>query len=75
MTPLIGNAEAIGPELAVPLEKVCSIIMKAREFDAKDPVTAPYPASNPSDDRSAAVLEDHEDDPSLRNSTRSSRRC
>lgn len=65
MTRVIEDVETGGPELAVPLEKVCFIIMKAREFDAKDPVTDPYPASNPSDDRSSAVLEDHEDDPVL----------
>ena len=52
-------------ELEVPLETVCFIIMKAREFDAKDPVTEPSPASNPSDDQSAAILEDHDDDPVL----------
>lgn len=51
------------PELAVALETVCFIIIKAREFDAKDEVTEPDPGSNPSDDRSAAVLEDHADDP------------
>jgi hypothetical protein len=39
--------------------------MEAREFDAKDPVTEPNPASNPSDDRSAAILEDNADDPVL----------
>ncbi|CAN7579748.1 DUF3775 domain-containing protein [Mesorhizobium amorphae] len=52
-------------ELEVPLGTVCFIIMKAREFDAKDPVTEPNPASNPSDDRYAAILEDHADDPVL----------
>lgn len=60
-----GNDDnAAEPELVVPLETVCFIIMKAREFDAKDEVTDPDPGSNPSDDRSAAVLEDHADDPS-----------
>jgi len=43
-------------------EKVCFIIMKAREFDAKDEVTEPDPGSNPSDDKEAAVLEDHTDE-------------
>jgi hypothetical protein len=43
--------------------KVCFIIMKARQFGAKDEVTEPDPGSNPSDDRDTAVLEDHEDDP------------
>ena len=49
--------------LTISPEKVCFIILKAREFDAKDEVTEPDPASNPSDDREAAVLEDHSDDP------------
>ncbi|MGA7488331.1 MAG: DUF3775 domain-containing protein [Xanthobacteraceae bacterium] len=49
--------------LAISPEKVCFIIIKAREFDAKDEVTEPDPASNPSDDRDTAVLEDHRDDP------------
>jgi hypothetical protein len=52
-------------ELEVPLETACFIIMKARQFDAKDPVTEPSPASNPTDDRSVAILEDHADDPVL----------
>src|ERR1039457_2293220 len=44
-------------------EKVCFIIIKAKEFDAKDEVTEPDPGSNPTDDKEAAVLEDREDDP------------
>jgi hypothetical protein len=44
-------------------EKVCFVIIKAREFDAKDEVTDPDPASNPSDDKDYSVLEDHPDDP------------
>jgi hypothetical protein len=51
--------------LTISPEKVCFIIVKAREFDAKDEVTDPDPGSNPSDDRDAAVLEDHADDPVL----------
>ena len=51
------------PTLTISPEKVCFIIIKAREFDAKDEVTEPDPGSNPSDDKDAAVLEDHEDDP------------
>ncbi len=42
-------------------EKVCFVIMKAREFDAKDFVTDT--GSNASDDDLVAVLEDHPDDP------------
>lgn len=49
--------------LTISPEKVCFIIIKAREFDAKDEVTEPDPGSNPSDDKDAAVLEDHSDDP------------
>ena len=37
--------------LAISPEKVCFIIMKAEEFDAKDEVTEPDPGSNPSDDK------------------------
>jgi Protein of unknown function (DUF3775) len=49
--------------LTISPEKVCFIIIKAREFDAKDEVTEPDPGSNPSDDKDAAILEDHADDP------------
>ena len=49
--------------LTISPEKVCFIIIKAREFDAKDEVTEPDPGSNPSDDKSMAVLEEHQDDP------------
>jgi hypothetical protein len=50
-------------ELQISPEKVCFIVIKAREFDVKDAVTEPDPGSNPSDDQMAAVLEDHADDP------------
>ncbi len=56
-------ADADEGPLTISPEKVCFIIMKAREFDTKDEVTEPDPGSNPSDDKDAAVLEDHEDDP------------
>jgi len=49
--------------LTISPEKVCFIIIKAKEFDAKDEVTEPDPGSNPSDDMDVAVLEEHEDDP------------
>lgn len=51
-----------GP-LSISPEKVCFVIVKAREFDAKDEVTEPDAASNPSDDKDIEVLEDHGDDP------------
>ena len=49
--------------LTISSEKVCFIIMKAREFDAKEEANELDPGSNPSDDKEAAVLEDREDDP------------
>lgn len=52
------------PEISLSTEQVCFLIVKAREFDVKDVVTEPDPASNPSDDHMVAVLENHGDDPS-----------
>jgi Protein of unknown function (DUF3775) len=57
-TPLDSDAE-----LTISSEKVCFIIVKAREFDVKDAVTEPDPGSNAADDGEVAVLEDHADDP------------
>ena len=51
------------PTLSISPEKVCFIIVKGREFDAKDIVTDPDSGSNATDDAMLSVLEDHEDDP------------
>ncbi|QBR70856.1 hypothetical protein CU048_05720 [Beijerinckiaceae bacterium] len=51
------------PSLTITTEKVCFIIIKAREFDVKDVVTDPDDASNATDDSMVSVLEDHGDDP------------
>ncbi len=51
------------PPLSISPEQVCFVIIKAREFDAKDPSSEPAPASNPSDDNEIDVLEEHGDDP------------
>jgi hypothetical protein len=51
------------PTLSISPEKVCFIVIKAREFDVKDIVTEPDPASNAADDAMVSVLEDHPDDP------------
>ncbi len=51
------------PEISLSTEQVCFLIVKAREFDVKDVVTIPDPASNAADDGMAGVLEDHGDDP------------
>jgi hypothetical protein len=48
----------IDAELSVSLEKVCFLIAKAREFEAKEAPNIPDEASNPSDDRMIEVLED-----------------
>ncbi len=51
------------PTLTIATEKICFIIVKAREFDVKDEVTDPDDASNATDDNMISVLEDHRDDP------------
>lgn len=51
------------PPLTISPEKVCFVIIKAREFDVKDVVTEPDAGSNPADDKMISVLEDHGDDP------------
>jgi hypothetical protein len=53
------------PTLAISPEKVCFVIIKAREFDVKEGVADPDSASNPSDDMMIDVLETHADDPVL----------
>ncbi len=57
------------PELSISREKICFIVQKAREFDAKDILTDPGDASNATDDGMISVLEDHRDDPVLRELT------
>ena len=61
--PVEESSSAELPALAISPEKVCFVIIKAKEFDAKDIVTEPDTGSNPSDDKMIAVLEDHGDDP------------
>jgi Protein of unknown function (DUF3775) len=51
------------PSLSIATEKICFIIVKAREFDVKDVETDPNDASNATDDSMISVLEDHRDDP------------
>jgi hypothetical protein len=46
------------PSLAISPDKVCYIVLKAREFGVKDVVTEPDTGSNPIDDKGIAVLED-----------------
>jgi hypothetical protein len=49
--------------LTIETEKVCFIIVKAREFDVKDVDTSEESGSNASDDKMIGVLEDRRDDP------------
>lgn len=51
------------PDLSIPTDKLCFLIAKAREFDAKVEVTDPDDSSNATDDAMVSVLEDHKDDP------------
>lgn len=46
-------------------DKVCFLIIKAREFDVKVDVEEPDPGGNPSDSDSREVLQDYADDPTL----------
>jgi hypothetical protein len=46
-------------------DKVCYIIIKAREFDEKVEPDDPDSGSNPTDDKSVSILEDNADDPTL----------
>jgi len=52
-------------ELSISAEKVCFIIVKAREFDVKVDPVEPDPGSNPGDDDEREVLEDYSDDATL----------
>jgi hypothetical protein len=51
------------PSLSISPEKVCYIIVKAREFDVQDVETDPDSGSNATDDSMLSVLESHGDDP------------
>lgn len=50
------------PDLQIALDKVCFVIVKAREFDGKDVATDVDSGSNASDDGMRDVLEDLPDD-------------
>lgn len=51
------------PALGIDPEKVCRVIVKARDYDGKDVETDIDSASNAADDGMIAILEDHADDP------------
>jgi hypothetical protein len=52
-------------ELDISDEKLCFIILKAREFDAKVDPVEPDPGSNPAADDGRGILEDYDDDATL----------
>jgi hypothetical protein len=51
------------PTLAISPEKVCFVVLKARQFDVKDAPTLSNEGSDPPDDEMRSVLEDRPDDP------------
>jgi hypothetical protein len=53
------------PTLSISSEKVCYLIVKAREFDVQDLASDPDSGSNASDDRMIDLLEEHADNPAL----------
>ena len=61
--PIIEEPEPV--ELNIDPEKVCFLILKAREFDAKVEPNEPDPGSNPTDDDEREILVDYAGDPTL----------
>jgi len=51
------------PSLTISPDKVFFIMVKAREYDAKEEISDPDSGSNESDDRAIDILEDKADDP------------
>lgn len=51
--------------LSISPEKVCHVVVKAREFDVQDVETDPDSGSNATDDSMLSVLETHGDDPTF----------
>jgi hypothetical protein len=53
------------PTLRISSEKVCYLVVKAREFDVKVAPEWLDDGSNPTDDGMMRILEDYKDDPTL----------
>ena len=53
------------PTLRISTEKVCYVVVKARQFDVKVAPEWLDDGSNPTDDGMTRVLEDYKDDPTL----------
>jgi hypothetical protein len=58
----VDTTEAARPELAIRPDEAFFILMKAREFDEKTPVSDPDSGSNATDDGSLDILEDGPED-------------
>jgi hypothetical protein len=54
------------PTLSISTEKVCLIVLRARQFDVKDVAADADSGSNPTDDGMVDVLEDNHEDPVYR---------
>ncbi len=54
-----------GDVLNISPEKVCYIIIKAREFDVKVAPAGLDTGDNPTDDKNIEILEDYADDPTF----------
>jgi hypothetical protein len=61
--PIIEEPEPV--ELNIDPEKVCFLILEAREVDAKVEPNEPDPGSNPTDDDEREILADYAGDPTL----------
>ena len=59
----ITDPAAESRELPLPEPTICWVIVKAREFEAKEAQTDPASGSNPTDDDMQEVLQDSADDP------------
>ena len=66
MVKVIVEDESDLPDIGINPEKVCHVIVKARQFDVKDAVSDPNSGSNAADDGMTDVLEDAPNDPTLR---------
>ena len=66
MVKVIVEDESELPDIGINPEKVCHVIVKARQFDGKDAVSDPNSGSNAADDGMTDVLEDAPNDPTLR---------
>jgi len=57
--PAIPDAEPeAGPDLPIATDKVAFIVLKARAYDAKEPLSDDESGSNPTDDGDTDILED-----------------